>query len=72
MTCANLKAGGKVLDVNDRLMSSVTSGRRESIQDFSRRVGMGYQSQDLTGAGMISLLNSVSETRENCDEVWRV
>ena len=38
MTCAALKAGGKVPDDNDRSLSLVIGGRRESMQDFRRRV----------------------------------
>ena len=71
MTCANLKAGGKVPDDNDRLMSLVIGGRRESMQDFSRRVGIGSKSHDLTGGSMISLSTSLSETGVNCDNLWR-
>ena len=52
-----LESGGEVADDTDRLMSLVTGGRRESIQDFSRRVGIGSKSHDLTGARMISLFN---------------
>ena len=47
MTCANLKAGGKVPDDNDKLMSLVIGRRRESMQDFSRRVEIGSKSHDL-------------------------
>ena len=72
VTCASLKAGGKVPDDNDRLMSLVIGERKESMQDLSRRVGIGSNTHDLTGARMISLSTSVSETGENCDKLWRV
>ena len=57
---------------NDRLKSLVIGGRRESMQDFSRQVGIGSKSHDLTRARMISLSTSLSETGENCDKLWRV
>ena len=41
------------------------------MQDFSRQVGIGSKSHDLTRARMISLSTSLSET-ENCDKLWRV
>ena len=41
------------------------------MQDFSRRVGIGSKSHDLTGASMISLSTSLSETGVNCDNLWR-
>ena len=74
MTRANLKAGGKVglPDGNDRLMSSLIGERRESMQDLSRRVGIGSKSHDLTDARMISLSTSLSETGENFDKLWRI
>ena len=56
MTCANLKAGGKIPDDNARLMGLVIGGRTESMQDFSRRVGIGSKSHDLTDARMLSLV----------------
>ena len=42
------------------------------MQDFSRRVGIGSKSHDSTGARMINLSTSLSETRVNCDNLWRV
>ena len=42
------------------------------MQDFSRRVGIGYKSHDLTGARMIGLSTSLSEIRVNRDNLWRV
>ena len=71
MTCADLKAGGKVPDDSDKLMNLVTGRRRESMQDFGRRVGIGFKSHDLTGARKISLSTSLSETGVNRDNLWR-
>ena len=72
MTCANLKAGAEVPEDNDRLMSVVIGRRRESMQDFSRRIGIESKSHDLTGARMINLSTSLSETGKNWDKLWRV
>ena len=72
VTCANLKAGGKVPDDNDRVMSLVIGGRRESMQEFSRRVGIGSKSHDMTGARTRSLSTSLSATGVNCDKLWRI
>ena len=67
-----LEAGWKVPDDNDRSMSVVTGGRTESMQDFSRLVGIGSKSHDLTDPHMISLSTLLSETGETCDKLWRV
>ena len=69
-----LESGENVPDDNGRLMSLVNGGRRESIQDFSRRVGIGYKkkSHNLTGTRKISLSTSLSKIGENCDKLWRV
>ena len=42
------------------------------MQNFSRRVGIGSKSRDLTGACMINLLTLLSETGVNRDNLWRV
>ena len=67
-----LQSGRERTDDNDRLMSLVIGGRRESMQDFSRHVGIGSKSHGLTGARIISLSTSLSETGEKCDKLWRV
>ena len=65
-----LEEGGNVPDDNDRLISLVIEWRGESMQDFSRRAGIGFKSHDLTG--LMSRSTSLSETGENCDKLWRV
>ena len=72
VTCANLKAGGKVPDDNDRLRILVIGERRKLMQDFGRWVGVGSNSYDLTRAHRMSLSTSLSETGENCDKLRRI